>query len=441
MDPDLRKSLLNVNVNSAEESLRESFTRMVLAIDGSDTGIWDRNIATGEILYSAGWKALLGYSDTEVSNRIEDSLARVHPDDLAYVQSTMQAHFEQKTESYAVEHRLRCKDGSYKWVSSRGKVVARDRCGKALRMIGTTTDITAMRALSEKLQQSVDLITNLTNEVPGLVFQYQLMPNGEGFFSYVSEGIRNTHEFAPEEVARNVTLVHRIVHPDDFARYRASLEASAAKLTSWHLEYRVLLPKQGLRWHQGDAQPRRLADGSTQWHGFVTDITERKRAEEQMQLAALVYKTSSEGMMITDADGTIMAVNPAFTQITGYAPEDVIGKTPRILRSGRHDQAFYQAMWQELNATGKWQGEILDRRKDGSIYPKWLSINTTSGEGGSALRRVAQFYDMTEKRNRKKSSGARPISIRLPACPTGKCSWTGLDKRSRNPIAPACRWC
>lgn len=398
MDPDLRKSLLNVNMDSADESLRESFTRMVLAIDGSETGIWDRNVATGEILYSAGWKALLGYTDTEVSNRIEDSLARLHPDEVVYVQSTMQAHFEQKTESYAVEHRLRCKDGSYKWVSSRGKVVARDSDGKPLRMIGTTTDITAMRALSEKLQQSVDLITSLTNEVPGLVFQYQLPVNCDGYFSYVSEGIRNTHELAPAEVTRNVSLVHRTVHPEDFPRYRASLEASAAALTPWHLEYRVLLPKQGLRWHQGDARPRRLADGSTQWHGFVTDITERKRAEEQMQLAALVYKTSSEGMMITDADGMIMAVNPAFTQITGYAPDEVIGKTPRILRSGRHDQAFYQAMWQELKATGKWQGEILDRRKDGSVYPKWLSINTTSGEGGSVLRRVAQFYDMTEKK-------------------------------------------
>jgi len=394
----IERSADEARISRTEKSRHEDFTRMALAIDGSGTGIWDRNVATGEIHYSSGWKALFGYAEDEVTNRIEDSYTRVHPDELAYVQSTMQAHFEQQTESYAVEHRLRCKDGSYKWVSSRGKVVSRDSDGKPLRMIGTTTDITAMRALSERLQQSVDLITSLTNEVPGFIFQYRLLPNGHAYFSYASEGIRDTYEVSPEQVADNVSLIHKAVHPDDFAYYRASIEASAANLTPWHLEYRVILPRQGIRWHQGDARPRRLADGSIQWHGFVTDITERRRAEEEMQLATLVYKVSSEAMMVTDANGTIITVNPAFTQMTGYTPDEVIGKTPRILSSGRHDRAFYQAMWQAMISTGKWQGEIMDRRKDGSVYPKWLTINTTSGEGTSGLRRVAQFYDMTEKK-------------------------------------------
>jgi PAS domain S-box-containing protein len=93
----------------------------------------------------------LGYTDSEIINRFEDSYTRVHSDDLAFVQATMQSHFDQKTESYAVEHRIRCKDASYKWISSRGKVVSRDMQGKPLRMIGTTTDITAMRALSDRL--------------------------------------------------------------------------------------------------------------------------------------------------------------------------------------------------------------------------------------------------------------------------------------------------
>ena len=279
----IERSIDAARANKAEDMLRERETRMALAIEGSGTGIWDRNIATGEIHYSTGWKANLGYTDSEISNRIEDSYTRIHPDDLAFVQATMRAHFDQKTENYAVEHRIRCKDGSYKWISSRGKVVSRDKEGKPLRMIGTSTDITAMRALSDRLQQSVDLITSLTNEVPGLVYQYRLLPNGNAFFSYDSDGIRDIYEVTPEQVANNAALIHDIIHPDDVSNYRASLDASAASLLPWHLEYRVILPRQGLRWRHGSARPRRLHDGSTLWHGFVTDVTERKRIEIELQ--------------------------------------------------------------------------------------------------------------------------------------------------------------
>lgn len=263
-------------------ALRASEQQMALAIAGSGTGIWDRNVETGEIFYSAGWKALLGYAEDEVGNRIEESYTRVHPDDLAYVRATIQAHFDGETDSYAVEHRLRCRDGSYKWICSRGKVVSRDSGGRPLRMIGTTSDISTLHALSERLQQSVDLVTHLTDEVPGLVFQYRCQPDGAAFFSYASAGIRDIYELEPEQVAESDAPVHALVHPDDLPAYLASLEASAAELTPWELEYRVLLPRQGLRWRQGAARPRLLADGSTLWHGFITDATERKRIEDEL---------------------------------------------------------------------------------------------------------------------------------------------------------------
>jgi diguanylate cyclase (GGDEF)-like protein/PAS domain S-box-containing protein len=132
--------------------------------------------------------------------------------------------------------------------------------------------------------------------------------------------------------------------------------------------------------------------------GVIADITERKKAEEEMELASVVYQSSGEAMMVTDADGTIVAVNPAFTQVTGYLPDEVIGRTPQVLRSGRHDKAFYQSMWMALKTTGTWRGEIWDRRKSGEIYPKLLTITTTFNEAGLPLRRVALFYDITEKK-------------------------------------------
>ena len=273
---------LESRLRKEAEALRESERRMALAIEGSGTGVWDRNIQTGEIHYSEGWKSILGYAANEVSNLIEDSYKRVHPDDLAYVQAAIQAHHEEKLPSYSVEHRLRCKDGSYKWVSSRGKVISRDSAGRPLRMIGTTSDITSMHSMAERLQQTVDLITNLTNEVPGLVFQYRRPAVGPARFDYASTGIWDMYEVTPEDVAGNDAAITRLIHPDDQDAYLSSLTASETQLSPWHLEYRVLLPRQGLRWRQGAARPQRMVDGGTLWHGFITDITERKRIESEL---------------------------------------------------------------------------------------------------------------------------------------------------------------
>lgn len=270
-----------------EQSWRDEARKLSLAIAGSGTGVWDRNVVTGDITYSPGWKALLGYGESELTTRIEDAYTRLHPDDLDYVRAAMQNHFDGKTESYEVEHRIRCKDGSYKWICSRGKVVSRDESGRALRMMGTTTDISAVRAMSERLQRTADLVVNLTDAVPGLVFQCRPVPEGGSWFSYVSAGIWDMFELTADDVRANTTAIEQRIHPDDLPAYRASLQAAAAAQTPWHLEFRVCLPLQGVRWRQGDASPRRDADSGVVWHGFVTDITDRKRAElELRELAA-----------------------------------------------------------------------------------------------------------------------------------------------------------
>ena len=263
-----------------------------LALTGSGTGLWDRNVTTGEVHYSPAWAAMLGYGPNDLSNRIEDAYLRLHPDDLAHVQATMKAHFDNRTDSYAVEHRIRCKDGSYKWICSRGKVVSRDRDGRALRMVGTTTDITALRETSQELQHTIDLITNLTNEVPGLVFEYRLTLDGRATVTYASEGIKDIYELTPEDVTRSADAIEARIDPRDVAAYRYSLQQSAANLTPWHLEYRVTLPRQGTCWRQGDARPQRLPDGSTLWHGFITDATDRKRIEADLnELATIDHLT------------------------------------------------------------------------------------------------------------------------------------------------------
>ncbi|QFY43859.1 EAL domain-containing protein [Candidatus Methylospira mobilis] len=141
-----------------------------------------------------------------------------------------------------------------------------------------------------------------------------------------------------------------------------------------------------------------LPDGRRLAITMAVDVTERKRVEEEMRLASLVFQSSSEGMTITDADATIISVNPAFTSLTGYSPDEVIGKKPNILKSGRHDIAFYQAMWRDLNSTGHWGGEIWNQRKNGEVYAERLLINTIYNDDGVAHRRVALFSDITQKK-------------------------------------------
>lgn len=258
----------------------------LLAIATSGTGVWDRDIPAGRIVYSRAWKAMLGYAEHEITDRIEDSYGRVHPDDLPGVQAAITAHFDNRTPSYEVEHRLRCKDGRYKWVLSRGKIVARAADGTPLRMTGITTDISDTVALSEKLRQGAELLTHLTDEVPGLVYQYRQCPDGRSAFTYASAGIAAIFGTSPALAAVDAGAAESVIHPDDIDTYRGSLAVSAGTLERWHLEFRVLLPGVGLRWREGEARPRRLEDGSTVWHGFIADITAHKVLEQQLQDAA-----------------------------------------------------------------------------------------------------------------------------------------------------------
>jgi len=125
---------------------------------------------------------------------------------------------------------------------------------------------------------------------------------------------------------------------------------------------------------------------------------ERSHAGEALRLAAAVYQNSSEAIMITDGSGRIVAINPAFTEITGYAREEVMEANPRLLSSGRHDAAFYREFWRALRTSGRWQGELWNRRKSGEEFAAWLTVDTIYDKNGSVYRRMALFSDITEKK-------------------------------------------
>lgn len=128
------------------------------------------------------------------------------------------------------------------------------------------------------------------------------------------------------------------------------------------------------------------------------EIERRQRAEEELRVAAIVFDAVDEAVMVTTAENRIIRVNPSFSRITGYSANEAIGANPRIMSAGTNPPEFYQHLWSTLIATGKWQGEIQNRRKNGELYVEWLSIYRVRDESSGVLRHVAVFSDITKQR-------------------------------------------
>ena len=199
----------------------------------------------------------------------------------------------------------------------------------------------------------------------------------------------------------------RYVHPDDLPALNQAIE-EALKGKAIFSEHRIRI-NDAERWicqrarvefehAPEDSQSSSEPNGKpVRGVGTAQDITARRRAEDELRIAATAFE-SHEGMLITDARMITLRVNAAFTRVTGYTPEDIVGKTPRLLKSGRHDAAFYVAMWERIAATGSWQGEIWNRRKSGEIYPEWLTITAVRSDRGDVTHYVGTLADISQRK-------------------------------------------
>ncbi|MBI2276144.1 MAG: EAL domain-containing protein [Dechloromonas sp.] len=175
-------------------------------------------------------------------------------------------------------------------------------------------------------------------------------------------------------------------------------------------------------------------DGQSCILAYITDITARKRAEADLRIAATAFE-SQEGMMVTDAQCNILRVNQAFIESTGYPAAEVVGQTPRLLKSGRHAADFYRLMWESIVQTGSWQGEIWDRRKNGEIYPKWLTISAVKDEAGVVTHYVGTHFDITERKKAEERIQALAFNDQL----TGLANRFSLNERLTQALALAGR--
>lgn len=196
-----------------------------------------------------------------------------------------------------------------------------------------------------------------------------------------------------------------IVHPDDLQFCLDSHYAAFDEGKCFDIEYRLRRHDGEYRWVIDTAAPRLNKKGEFQgFIGSCIDITPRMERERKLGLVARSVDLLDDGVMMTGPDRLISWVNPAFTKITGYTLEEIKGKKPSILSSGRHNEEFYQQIYNKLDAGERWQGEIWNRRKDGDIYPEWLSINAVKDEAGQLINYVGIFSDITKQKANEEQS-------------------------------------
>lgn len=190
-----------------------------------------------------------------------------------------------------------------------------------------------------------------------------------------------------------------LIHPEDRAQAMEAFKGYIDGGAEGTYENRFRMSHVDGHWVWILSRGQSLRDQDGELRGITVgthiDITQQVQSEAQLELAAKVFERGSEGVLITDADQNIVMANTAFTRITGYSEEEVLGQNPNILASGRHDEAFYREMWQDIHQRGFWQGEVWNRRKDGEIYPEWLSVSQVTTDDGVPTYYIGIISDIS----------------------------------------------
>ena len=265
-------------------------------------------------------------------------------------------------------------------------------------ILSAATDTTESMRAERALRESRDMLFNLTAQVPGVVYQYQLRPDGSSCFPWSSSGMNDIYEVSPEDVREDATSAFGRIHPDDRTRVAAAIGESAQMLEPFHQEYRVVLPRQGMRWLGCDALPERTDDGGTLWYGIIVDITERKESARALVQSAerhrTILETAMDGYWLVDMDGYLLEVNQAYCEMSGYGEEELLHMSIFDLETTRTTEDIIGHL-QRIRAEGEDRFETQHRRKDGALFDVEISVRYQPTAGG---RFAAFLRDITESK-------------------------------------------
>ncbi|MFA9216030.1 MAG: EAL domain-containing protein [Sphingomonadaceae bacterium] len=295
----------------------------------------------------------------------------------------------QSGQPYEIEYRILDASGTERWVAENGQPQHHDAQGKAPWVDGIISDISQRKHNEMRIEA---LLAEQSAILDNVMFGVMFVRNRT--IVSVNRRCEELFGYEPGQMTGGSTS---IVFPNAF-----DFEAAGARqypsLASgdYFSEERQYQRRDGtLFWCMvsGYALDQNRANEGSIW--VYADITARKEAEEKLRLSATVLEHIADGVMVIDAGGTIVAVNPAFSQITGYSEEEALGRDRTLTRSGRHDETFYNALWDELQNTGFWRGEIWNLRKSGETYLEWLTVSAVRDTRGQTTHYVGVFSDIT----------------------------------------------
>ena len=379
----------------AVAQMAEKEATLSLALRVTAQGLWDFDIRTGTAKVNSVYATMLGHDPETFVETPAGWRERMHPDDRDAADAALRAHIEGRAADYAVEFRMRALDGQWRWLRSIGQVIERDASGAPVRMLGTHIDVTEQKERELRLQQSEARLRLQFERMPvafilvdaaTLVVQ-EWNPAAERIFGFTRQEIFGHSPFG----------MFIPVDQEGYVRQQAQILRDTGKGGRMIAESRTRDGRSiQCRW---SFNPLRDAGGTlTSIMAMAEDITESVISQERRRLWSEVMQKADEGIMICGPDERIISVNEAFTAITGYPAEEVIGQTPRLLKSGRHGVGFYEQLWSALKRSGVWRGEIWNKRKNGDIYPEWLTLTAVHDDEGVVRQYVALFSDITERK-------------------------------------------
>ena len=416
---------LEAKIKERVSQLRESEERFRMLATHAPVGIYQVDTEGNCLFANRRWSEIAGLSAEEAAG--QGWTRTLHPEDRNAVVALWQNAASSGSE-WVMDYRFIRPDGKLVWVHGNA-IPLRDANGAVTGFLGNNLDIT-VRKRAEERERTRSVVASLLADGAPLAEILDLVAAGAERQAFgMSCSIRLLDEpterliygatpDTPERVDRMAARA------DDCACAAAQAGVKGLKVTDVSGQQGCVdCRPAGADWEQVScwSEPILAMNGTVlgicafHWSQAALPDTadvdlmretaelaalaiERKSTEHELQIAASVHHAISEAILVTDAEDRIIAVNPAFTQVTGYSAEEAIGQTPRLLRSGLQDQAFYEKMWHALESSGRWEGEIWNRRKNGEEYPEWLSINTIRDAGGKVLRRIAMFSDITEKK-------------------------------------------